>query len=79
MYYIIETQENQDGTAAILTYQETTKNAALSKWHAVLQFAAISSVYNHSCAVLNSELKTVVRESYQHIPEPEVTEVGEEA
>lgn len=66
MYYIIETQENADGTAAILTYQEIEKNAALSKWHNVLSYAAVSSVYNHSCAVLDSSLRTVVRESFLH-------------
>ena len=68
MYYIIETQENADGTAAILTYQETTKNAAISKWHDVLRFAVISSVYIHSCVILDSSLKVVegMRESYIH-------------
>lgn len=66
MFYIIETQQQADGTAAILTYEEETKNGALSKWHSVLQYAAISSVCIHSCAVLNEELKVVARESYRH-------------
>jgi hypothetical protein len=73
MFYIIETQENVDGTATILTYQEPTKNGALSKWHDVLYYAAISSIYLHSCVVLDSSLKTVARESYIH-PETEITD-----
>lgn len=66
MYYIIETQQNADGTAAILTYQEAEKNTALSKWHNILSYAAVSTVYNHSCAVLDDSLRTVVRESFIH-------------
>ena len=67
MFYIIETQEQADGTAAMLTYQEQTKNDALSKWHSVLSFAAVSSIYIHSCIVLDSELKTIAKESFKHI------------
>lgn len=68
MYYIIETQQNTDGTAANLTYQEESQNAALSKWHEVLHYAAISTIYIHSCCVLNEELKVIARESYRHYP-----------
>lgn len=66
MYHIIETQENADGSVAIATFKETDKNAAISKWHDVLHYAAISSVFIHSCIVLDSSLKTVARESYIH-------------
>lgn len=67
MFYIIETQENKDGTAGILTFTEREKNAAISKWHDILHYAAVSSIYRHSCIILDSELKTVARESYLHL------------
>ncbi len=78
MYHIIETQQRADGTASILTYQEQTEAEAISKWHAVLQFAVLSDVYIHSCAILTEDLKVLKRESYRHYSAPEVTEVGEE-
>ncbi len=68
MFYVIETQQNADGTASILTFQQQTQNEALSKWHEVLHYAAISTVYIHSCCVLNEELKVIARESYRHYP-----------
>ncbi len=74
MYYIVETQENADCTASILTYTETNRNTALSKWHQILQYAAVSTVYVHSCVVLDSELRIIARESYTHI-----AEAGDEA
>ena len=69
MYHIIETQQNKDGTAAILTYQEPTEAGAISKWHAVLQYAVMSEVYIHSCAILTEDLKMLKRESYTHNPQ----------
>lgn len=67
MYYIIETQENKDGTAAVLPVQtKTDLNDALSTWHSILSFAATSDIYIHSAAILNSELKVVETESYTH-------------
>ena len=67
MFYIVETQENKDGTASILTYTEQGKNEAISTWHNILHYAAVSSIYRHSCVILDSELKTVARESYLHL------------
>ncbi len=70
MYYIIETQQNADDATAILTYTEADRNKAISKWHEILRYAAISSVYIHSCAVLDESLRTVARESYIHLTNP---------
>jgi len=67
MFYIIETQENADGTAGILTFTEQYKNNAISKWHDILHYAAVSSVYKHSCVVLDDSLKVIARESYLHL------------
>jgi len=76
MFYIIETQENKDGTAGILTFTEQYKNDAISKWHDILHYAAVSNVYRHSCIVLDSSLKTVARESYLHLGEGEDVSQG---
>ncbi len=79
MYYIIETQENKDGTASVLPVQiKTSREEALSVWHSILSFAATSQIYIHSAIVLDSELKVVATETFKHIPPieliPEVTQ-----
>lgn len=71
MYYVIETQENIDGTATVLpVHTKSTQNEALSVWHSVLSFAATSNVYIHSCVVLDDQLRVVARESFKHYTEP---------
>lgn len=77
MYYIIEIQEQADGTGAILTFTEPTENQALSKWHSVLTFASVSEVFCHSAVVLDSEGKHIARESYMHYPQVEEVELND--
>lgn len=66
MFYIVEIQEQIDGTGAMLTYTASEKNAALSKWHEILRYAAISNVYIHGAMVITNEMKTIAKESYIH-------------
>lgn len=80
MYHILETQQNADGTAQVLNYQAETENEAISVWHGVLQYAALSNVFIHSCAVMTEDLKVLKRESYTHYaPIADETLVGGEA
>ncbi len=70
MYIVLEIQENEYGAdPATLVFKSETKNEALSKWHEILKFAAVSTLYRHSAVILDTEGKTVARESYMHINE----------
>ena len=80
MYYIIEIQEQQDGTGTIVTPIKTSENTndAFSKYHGTLTFAAISNVYRHTVMILDGSGQYLARETYTHVPvEPEL-EGGEE-
>lgn len=66
MYHIIETQQHEDGTVGVLTYTDETEAGAISRWHGILQYAAVSDVYIHSCAILTEDLRVLKRESYTH-------------
>lgn len=78
MYYIFEIQEGHDGKGAVVTPIKTaeTKNEALSKYHSVLAYAAISKVAIHTVFVVNGEGQYLARETYQH---PVEVEAGDEA
>ena len=71
MYYVIEIQENDNGTNALLHYDLETKNEALSKFHYVLSFAAVSEVTRHTCFVVDPAGQYIARETFTHVPVPE--------
>jgi hypothetical protein len=66
MYYIVEIQENADGTGAMLTYTAPTENEAESKWHDILKYAAISTVYKHTAVIMDNVGRYKQRGSYTH-------------
>ena len=68
MYYIIEIQETNK-VPAMLTNTAATKNEALSKYHTVLSFAAISQVEFHSCVILDEQGRQIARECFNHVQE----------
>lgn len=84
MYYIIELQSNEDGTSGITTFSNSDKNQALSKFHEILMYAAVSSVYIHTVLVINEEGRIIAKNSFRHSiqpepePEPEQTMQSEE-
>lgn len=71
MFYVIEMQTNADetGVGTLTTFK--TKNEALSKYHTILQYAAISEVPIHAAACLNEDGVLIKRESFDHREEPE--------
>ena len=73
MFYIIEIQEQIDGTGAVVTPIKTAtdQNNAMSKYHSTLASAAISPVYKHTVAVLDGSGQYLARETYTHRPDPE--------
>ena len=70
-YLVIEIQKAQDGAIGNFVWAFDTLNEAESKYHAVLAVAATSTVYVHSCSLLNETGFCVKAQSYNHIPEPE--------
>ena len=76
-YLVIEIQKNVDGTVGNFVWSYTDINEAESKFHSVLASAAISTVFVHSCALLNECGFLIKSQSYQHIPEPEPEEIVE--
>lgn len=69
MYSIIELQTTAGQTAHI--YQTAaTRDDAMSKFHGILSFASISQVEYHTCIVLDEEGRTIARECYMHLKNP---------
>ena len=70
MYYIFEIQEQIDGTGMVVTPINTSNNRqeAMSMYHSTLSYAAISSVYRHTVAVLDGSGQYIARETYIHNP-----------
>lgn len=67
MFIVLEIQEaTYGGTPSTLVFVEEDKDHAMSKWHEILKYAAVSSLYRHSAVVLTTEGKIVATESYVH-------------
>lgn len=68
MFSIIELQTTNGVTAHTFQTAET-QDSAMSKYHQVLMYAALSPVEYHTCIVLDEEGKYLARECYKH-PQP---------
>lgn len=55
MYIVIEIQTNSDGTVGNFVWAFNSEQEALSKYHSVLSFAAVSQLPKHSCVVITNE------------------------
>ena len=64
MFFVVELQTNKDGTAAHLVTQHATKNEALSKYHDILHYAAISELPVHAAVVLDEQGRQIAREAF---------------
>ena len=70
MYIVLEIQEpTEGGTPATITHIAPTLNDAMSKYHDILHYAAISELFRHSAVVMTTDGKYVARESYKHAAE----------
>lgn len=69
-YFVIEIQNNADGTSGNLVFGFDNKPDAEAKFHTVAAAAAVSTVQVHAVAMLTREGVLVKRESYTH-PEEE--------
>ena len=68
MFYVLEIQENKDGTGGNIITSHPTKEEAMSKWHIILASAVMSNVYIHTALVLNNKGEYLARETYKHDP-----------
>lgn len=66
MFLIVEIQTQEDGSFAHLEQTAATYEEAMSKWHGVLQFAAVSNIPIHSCSVINSTGIQIATTNYRH-------------
>ena len=80
-FLVIELQETADGAVTYIVTVHEEREEAESKFHAVLQFAAISHLRRHSAVIITPDGFTQKKECYEYIepePEPEPTPEPEE-
>ena len=65
VFLVIEIQSDGE-KAATLINSYTDRNQAESKFHAILQAAAVSSVKIHSAILMTDTGKTLKSEAYSH-------------
>ena len=72
-YIVMEIQSNEDGTVGTLVDNFDEFNLAEQKYHMVLAYAAVSSVWTHSCVMLTDDGRFLKGDTYDHRPieEPE--------
>ena len=66
-YIILEIQHYANGTTAIVppvSYED--RNQAEAKYHTVLAAAAVSTVFEHCCSMLDRQGRTIKSESFAH-------------
>lgn len=68
-YIVIEIQTSTDGTVGNFVFTFDDRNAAESKYHAILAAAAVSAVYMHSAVLMTSTGVQVAHQSYTHADE----------
>lgn len=67
MYIIIEIQEQTEGgTPNTISYTATTLDEAMSKYHYILHYAAVSELFRHGAVIMSTDGKYIARESYKH-------------
>lgn len=65
MYSIIELQTTA-GQTAHNYFTAQTKDQAMSKYHEILMYAAVSNVEYHTCMVVDKDGSYLARECYYH-------------
>lgn len=78
-YIVIEIQTNSEGVVSWLVDSFNDINAAESKYHTVLSFAAVSNLPVHACVMLSNEGFYIKHQCYKHgTPAPAVSNEEEE-
>lgn len=69
IYIVTEFQTSNDNTVAVLTNNFTDRQAAESKYHNILSFAAASTLPVHAASIITNEGALIEHKSYKHIQE----------
>lgn len=70
-YLVIELQTSADGAVGNLVWSFDDENIAKSKYYAVLSAAAVSSLPQHSCILIQNDGTLLKRENFNRISEEE--------
>ena len=65
-FLVVELQQNSTGGLTYLATSENNRDKAESKYHEILQFAAVSTIPVHSAVLLSEEGFLIKRECYKH-------------
>lgn len=71
IYIVTEIQTNSDNTIGILTNNYEDRQAAESKYHSILSFAATSTLPVHAASIATNEGAIIEYKCYKHIQEME--------
>lgn len=72
IYIVTEIQTNSNNTIGILTNNYEDRQAAESKYHNILSFAATSTLPVHAASIQTNEGALIEYKCYKHAqPEPE--------
>lgn len=77
IYIVTEIQTNSDNTISILTSNFTDRQAAESKYHNILSFAATSTLPVHAASIATNEGAIIEYKCYKHIQEVEPENIAE--
>lgn len=64
VYYVIETQTNETGSANIFVYTDRTQSE--QKYHEILMYASASSVKKHGAVLMTEDTFILKSELYNH-------------
>ena len=76
MYKIIELQTDNGVTSHIVHNADDIEHA-MSKFHEILMYAAVSELEKHACVVLADNGNPLVKECFEHPKEEPVPEGGD--
>ena len=71
IYIVTEIQTNADNTIGILTSNFENRQAAESKYHNILSFAATSTLPVHAASIATNEGQIIEYKCYKHAQEIE--------
>lgn len=67
MFIVLELQTTNGVTTVVTPIQTAeTKNEAMSKYHGILEIAAVSTIPCHTAMVFDAEGIVIARETYTH-------------
>ncbi len=66
MYIVLEIQTNGDHASVLDPICKSELNEAMSEYHRILSYAAISSIEKHTAVVLTETGAKVTGECYEH-------------